>query len=122
MKNKYHNRKVHKYGMVFDSVKELKRYEELMVLERAGKIKNLQRQVRFVVIPAQYEDKWYPKLQTHGRGKCLERATYYIADHVYEQDGVQIVEDVKSNATKTAEYIMKRKLMLKEHGIRIREV
>lgn len=37
MKNKYHNRKVHRYGMVFDSVKELKRYEELRLLEKAGR-------------------------------------------------------------------------------------
>lgn len=120
MKNKYHNRKVHKYGMVFDSVKELKRYEELRLLEKAGEIKNLQRQVRFVLIPTQYEKKWYPKLNCFGRGKCLERPVIYIADHVYEQDGKRVVEDVKG--VRTPEYILKRKMMLWFHDIRIREV
>lgn len=120
MKTKYHNRKVHKYGMVFDSIKELKRYEELLLLEKAGEIKNLQRQVKFLLIPSQYEKKWYPKLNSFGRGKCIERPVYYVADFVYEANGKQVVEDVKG--IKTKEYILKRKMLLWFHDIRIQEV
>ena len=50
--NKYHNHKFHG----FDSIKEAKRYSELCLLQKAGKISGLDRQVRFELIPAQYED------------------------------------------------------------------
>lgn len=120
MKNKYHSKKVHRYGMVFDSIKELKRYEDLLFLEKAGEIKNLRRQVKFLLIPSQYEKKWYPKLNAFGQGKCLERPVHYVADFVYEENGKQVVEDVKG--LRTSEYIIKRKMMLWFHDIRIKEV
>ena len=120
MKNKYHSRKVQRYGMSFDSAKEARRYDELLLLQKAGKIQNLQRQVRFELIPSQYEEKWYPKLKAYGKGKCLERPVFYVADFVYKEDGEQVVEDTKG--FKTKDYIIKRKLMLWKHGIRIREV
>jgi len=88
----------------FDSKKEAERYAELLLLQRAGKISNLQRQVKFELIPAQYRD-----------GKCLFRKCEYIADFVYEQDGHKVVEDVKG--FRTPEYIIKRKLMYYTHGI-----
>lgn len=120
-KSKYRSRKVNRYGMTFDSMKELKRYEALLELEKAGEIRNLQRQVKFVLIPAQYEEKWYPKLKAVGKGRCLERKCSYIADFVYKDSlGLTVVEDTKG--FKTKDYIIKRKLMLWVHGIRIREV
>lgn len=106
---KYRNRAVTLNGDKFDSHKEARRYGELVLLERAGQISHLERQVRFGLIPSQYRD-----------GKCVERAVYYAADFVYYEDGRKVVEDAKGFRTK--EYIIKRKLMLYIHGIRIKEV
>ena len=112
--SKYHNRKVMVDGMTFDSQKEAQRYAELKLLERAGEIYDLQRQVPFVVIPEQRDHN----------GKMLEREVKYIADFTYKEKGSlrRTVEDVKSEATRTPEYILKRKLMLYRNGIRIKEV
>lgn len=108
---KYGNKKKEYNGMLFDSIRELNRWKELELLQRAGEISGLQRQVAFELIPSQ-RDK---------NGKLLERACDYIADFAYkDKDGEYVVEDAKGQ--KTAQYIIKRKLMLKEHGIRIREV
>ena len=106
---KYGNRTVTLNGEKFDSHKEARRYGELVLLERAGQISNLERQVRFELIPSQYRD-----------GKCVERAAHYIADFVYMEDGKKVVEDTKGFRTK--DYILKRKIMLMVHNIRIKEV
>lgn len=106
---KYHNRKITRDGETFDSKKEYLRFAELSLLERAGKVKDLKRQVKFELIPAQRID-----------GKVVERACTYVADFVYQQDGKTVVEDTKG--VKTKDYIIKRKLMLYIHGIRIKEV
>ena len=119
-RNKY-NARMYKVGdEVFHSKKELHRYEELLLLEKAGQIKNLRREVKFVLIPAQRETIW--KNGKPKQGKVIEREASYRADFVYEENGETVVEDVKSEATKTLLYIWKRKLMLYVHGIRIREV
>ena len=109
---KYRNRKVEVDGITFDSVKEYSRYQELRLLERAGEIYELQRQVPFVVIPVQKDEK----------GKVIEREVRYIADFTYRNrsDHRLVVEDVKGVRTK--EYVLKRKLMLYRNGIRIQEV
>ena len=95
-------------GQKFDSIKERNRYYELQLMQKAGIITNLRRQVKFVLIPKQDG----------------EREVAYKADFVYEdrETGLTVVEDVKSIATKTAEYIIKRKLMLYFFGIKIREI
>ena len=116
--NKYHARKCMVGGEVFDSRKEATRYSELLILKKAGKITNLQRQVKYILIPSQREctiKNGVPKM-----GKVIERECAYIADFVYEEDGKTVVEDTKGCRTK--DYIIKRKLMLYVHGIRIREV
>ena len=118
--NKYKNRKITRDGMEFDSLKEYKRFVDLSLLQRAGKIENLQRQVKFVLIPAQYEPDIIGKRGGRKRGKLLERGCSYVADFVYTQDGKQVVEDTKG--FKTKDYIIKRKLMLWVHGIRINEI
>ena len=112
--NKYRNRKITYNGEVYDSVKEYRRHDELKILEKAGQITNLQRQVPFELIPKQRNES----------GKVVERACNYIADFVYEQDGQQIVEDVKGYKKGAAYNIftIKRKLMLYIHGIKINEV
>ena len=107
--NKYRNQKIAVGNDVFDSVKEYTRYRELVLLQRAGHITGLRRQVSFELIPAQREG-----------GKIVERACNYAADFVYEENGKTVVEDTKGFRTK--DYIIKRKLMLYVHGIRIKEV
>lgn len=106
---KYKNKKVTCNGIKFDSKKEASRYSELLLLERAGAITNLELQVPFELIPSQ-------KIN----GKVVERACKYVADFCYTENGQKVVEDTKG--FKTAEYIIKRKLMLYIHGIRIKEV
>lgn len=101
--NKYHNIKTNG----FDSKKEANRSHELGMLERAGKIDNLKRQVRFELIPAQEG----------------ERPVFFVADFTYFKDGALVVEDVKSPATREIPtYIIKRKLMKWIHNITIQEV
>lgn len=120
-KNKYNARKVKVDGIVFASQKEADRWRELKLLERAGKITDLKRQVPFLLIPTQRE--FCGGIDKKGRlkkGKVLERKCSYYADFVYMQDGKQIVEDAKGK--RTDEYVIKRKLMLFLQGIRIREV
>lgn len=122
--SKYKAKKVTVNGQTFDSKKEYQRYCELSLLERAGKITNLERQVKFVLIPAQYEPDSVGVRGGVRRGKCLEREVSYVADFVYDQDGKQVVEDVKGYRRGTAYsvFTIKRKLMLWVHGIRVREV
>ena len=95
-------------GIEHDSKKEAARWQELNLMLRARLIEDLQRQVRFELIPKQDG----------------ERACTYIADFVYidRKTGDTVVEDVKSPATRTEAYRIKRKLMLYVHGIRIREI
>ena len=110
---KYSNKKIDTVDGKFDSKKEYVRWCELKMEQRAKLITDLQRQVPFVLIPAQRDDV---------TGKVVEREVKYIADFVYKENGKTVVEDVKSEATKTREYIIKRKLLLKEFGLRIKEV
>lgn len=110
-RQKYHNKKVAMNGLEFDSKKEMNRFLELSLLQKAGKIKDLRCQVKFVLIPAQRDPM---------TGKLLERECAYVADFVYQEGGRNVVEDTKGFRTK--EYIIKRKLMLERYGIRIREV
>lgn len=106
---KYHNRITRRNGNTYDSAKEARRHAELLLLEKAGAIQELQRQVRYTLLPVQRVE-----------GKVVERACTYIADFVYTENGAVVVEDVKGY--RTPEYIIKRKLMLYIHGIRVREV
>ena len=103
--------------------KELSRFKELKLLESSGTIQNLQRQVKFVLIPAQREPDTIGKRGGVIKGKVIEREVSYIADFTYKKDRRTVVEDVKSPITrKEATYILKRKLMLHVHGIRITEI
>lgn len=114
-RNKYHAQASGGY----DSRKEHRRANELRLLQRAGLISNLREQVRFELIPAQYGacGKDFKGRETR---VLLERPCSYIADFVYtDSSGNTVVEDTKGVRTK--EYIIKRKLMLHVHGIRITE-
>ena len=118
--SKYHAKKTVVDGIVFDSLKEARRYGVLKALEKAGEISGLQRQVEFLLIPEQREPDNIGKRGGINKGKLIERKITYIADFTYMRDGVLVVEDVKG--MRTPEYILKRKLMLHIHGIRITEV
>jgi hypothetical protein len=123
MRNKYKAIKTTVNGIEFDSRKEARRYQDLLLLQRAGVIKKLEMQVKFVLIPTQYEITIrYGKngQRLKDKQKLLEKECSYIADFVYEENGKKVVEDTKG--VKTKDYIIKRKLMLHVHGIRIREV
>lgn len=117
--SKYHSRKVEVDGEVFDSVKEYRRYCELSLLERAGAITDLERQVKYVLLPAQYAPVFDVKTKKW-KDKCIERECSYYADFVYKENGKKIVEDTKG--FRTPEYRVKKKLMLYIHGIQIKEV
>ena len=117
---KYGNKKVVVDGIEFDSKKEYRRFCDLSLLEKAGKVTDLKMQVKFVLIPAQYEPDTIGKRGGVKRGKLLEREVSYVADFVYTQDEKTIVEDTKG--FKTKDYIIKRKLMLWVHGIKINEI
>jgi len=124
--SKYHSKKITRDGETFDSMKEYKRWCELKLLEKAGKIANLKRQVKFVLIPAQYEVIGYTKTGKPKK-KCVERECAYIADFTYDEElfgvgdfFVPIVEDTKG--FKTKDYIIKRKLLRWIHGLSIKEV
>jgi hypothetical protein len=106
MGNKYGAKKIKDpaTGYVFDSKKEYHRWCELRLLERAGKIKDLCRQVSYELIPKQDG----------------ERACTYVADFLYfGEDGKLVVEDAKG--VRTDAYRIKKKLMLWIHGIKIKE-
>lgn len=100
-------------GERFDSKAEARRCGELLLLQRAGAIRELRRQVRFLLIPSQRDSA----------GKVV-REVSYVADFVYEEPAAAdvwrlVVEDVKG--VRTEAYRLKRKLMLQVHGIDVRE-
>jgi hypothetical protein len=150
----------------YDSKKEYDRWLELQILQRAGEVSDLRRQVEFELIPARYETvfvkhktvKQWLVFTDPGSGTsfdtkkaaiefckskglrlkdigyitkeepvykevCIEQNAVYTADFVYkDKDGNEIVEDTKSEVTrKEADYVLRRKLMLHVHGIRIKE-
>ena len=108
-----------KYGAVkedrgklkFDSKKEARRYDVLVLLLRSGLISDLKIQPEFTLIEA----------YTTPEGERV-RALRYRADFSYRQEGVLVVEDVKSAVTRTRTYLDKRKLMREIHGIEVKEV
>lgn len=100
---KYHNSKTVIDGIRFDSKKEAKRYLELKILEKAGVIKDLRRQVPYVII----------NKSRYGR------AIKYVADFVYYEDDKLVVEDVKGVLTPL--YKLKKRLMAEVYGIEVKE-
>ena len=119
---KYGNAKSEVDGEIFDSRKEARRYIELQWLLKAGTIKDLRRQVRFVLVPAQREPDEIGPRGGRKPGKLIEKEVAYVADFVYTDAETRgtVVEDTKGMRTK--DYVIKRKLMLYVHGIRIREI
>ncbi len=105
--NKFHNQAAG--GQ--QSKRENRRARTLRPLAQAGLIWNYAEQVRFELIPEQRDAV---------TGRVIERACFYIADFVYDDDLGHHVEDAKGMRTDV--YRIKKKLMLHVHGIRIEEV
>ena len=98
--NKYHAQKTEVDGIKFDSKWEAERYNQLSAMQRAGQIKDLQRQVKFVLLDG----------YTNNKGEKI-RPICYMADFQYiDNEGRKIVEDTKSPATKTDVFKIKKKL------------
>ena len=103
---KYNNKKTVYDGITFDSKKEAHRYYELKLMERAKVITDLKCQAPFTLI-----DK-----SKYGR------EIKYLADFTYYENGLLVVEDVKSSVTKTPLYRLKKRLLAERYGIEIKEV
>lgn len=114
---KYHN--IRAGG--FDSRKEARRWQELRLLQRAGMIRDLRRQVKFELVPEHRAPDTIGPRGGVKKGRVIERARYYTADFVYvdAKTDKMVVEDVKGY--KTDVYKLKRAIMLDRFGIRIRE-
>ena len=100
--SKYRNRPTYVDGHRFASKAEARRYVELKLLERAGAITGLVRQVRFPLAV----------------GK--EVIGHYVADFVYQHEGQEVVEDVKGKRTDL--YKWKRRHFAAQYGTEISEV
>ena len=107
--SKYGNKRVVKNGEQYRSKREAARHFELLLLQRAGKVENLNREVPFVLAPS-----------VRYSGKRATPALRYYADFVYTVGGVQVVEDAKG--MKTDVYKLKKHLMLSVHGIEVLEI
>lgn len=106
-RSKYNAKKTVVDGITFDSKKEARRYADLKILEKAGEISHLQLQPKFRLLDG----------FKHNRETI--RPINYFADFSYiDNEGNEVVEDVKSKATKTPVYSIKKKLFLNKYGER----
>ena len=108
---KYHNERAERNGVKFDSRKQARRYDELMVMLRAGIISDLRLEPQFTLQESYMTET----------GERI-RAVRYTADFSYKFGGKLVVEDVKSKPTRTKEYLRNRKFMRSKFGIDIQEV
>ena len=111
--NKFGAKKTWVNGERFDSKKEAERYNQLCLMERAGLITGLRRQVRYILFPTRYDIT----------GK-LHRKRVYIADFVYYRNGDLVVEDVKGYRKGPAYnlFTLKKEIMYDKYGILVNEV
>lgn len=119
--SKYHALKVNTVDGVFDSNREYARWCVLKRLQEDGFISELERQKKYILIPAQREPDTVGPKGGIKKGKLIERECVYIADFVYynNKSGAYVVEDCKG--FRTSDYKIKKKLMLYIHGIRVEE-
>ena len=124
--SKYRNKKVSFQGEEFDSKRELQRYLVLKDAESKGIIQNLQKQVKFELIP-KIEETYTEQLKTKTKTKTrtIQHPITYKADFVYEKDGVKVVEDVKASANMRSldrVFLLKEKLFRWKYGFSIKRV
>lgn len=119
--SKYGAKKTEIDGILFDSKKEANYYIKLKAMEQAGEISELELQKEFILIPVQREPSTVTKKGKEKAGKVLERKCSYFADFYYK-DNEGTFHCVDTKGFKTADYKIKKKLMLWIHGIHIEEV
>ena len=102
MRNKYNAKKVKLEGYTFDSKAEARRYGELKLLLKAKKISDI---------------AVHPVLGIYVNDKKI---CNYVADFSYQENGIEVFEDVKGIRTST--YVLKKKLVKAIYGIEIREI
>ena len=110
---KYFGEKIVVDGETYDSLNEYERWCDLRLLERDGKISELNRKVKYVLVPSQRDES----------GKLIEHEVSYIAAFEYILDGNKVIED-STDYGRGASYQLfsiKRKLMLYKFGIKIKE-
>lgn len=127
-KQKFNNKGFDNIFGHWDSKHEYAVFCKLLDKEKNGQLSELKRQVPFELIPAQYDEydeevQLKTKTKIVHRKKILEHAMRYVADFTFYENGKFCVVDAKSEITrKQPEYIIKRKLMLFLHKIRIIEL
>lgn len=104
-RSKFGNQKVMAHGQVFDSKRELRRYTELLALEGAKEIRDLQKQVKFELQEGfrDLQGQWH-------------RPIIYIADFTYRDKKYNwnlVVED--SKGFRTPDYKIKKKLLIHKY-------
>lgn len=107
--NKYRNIKARYNGMTFDSQKEMKRFIELELLQKAGEISDLKCQVKYELVPK----------------TRIGQPVSYIADFVYlDKAGNKIIEDVKGfrGGQAYSVFVMKKKMLYYFHGLEVKEI
>lgn len=125
-KRKYKNKKVVNTLGTWDSKKELQRFLVLKDAEKKGIISDLQRQVKFELIPA-IKEEYIEHLKTKDKIKTrtVQLAITYTADFCYYKDGVYVVEDVKASPNMAAldkSFLIKEKLFRWKFGYRIKRI
>ena len=98
---KYHNKKIKTEDGTFDSKYEYEEWCRLKLLERGGVIRNLMRQVPYVLIPT---------IRT--TAGTLKQITYY-ADFVYEENGIVCMVDTKGYETEV--FKIKKRLLINQY-------
>jgi hypothetical protein len=105
--SKYNNHRFTDSEGSWDSKRERARWDQLRALESAGQIEDLKKKIPYELIPSSMKN-----------GKKL-RPVVYIADYVYTENGLTVVEDCKGFRTKL--YLIKKRLMWERYGIDIYE-
>ena len=123
-KSKYNNKKIVNEFGTWDSKKEFQRWLVLKEAESQGVITDLQRQVKFELIPA-VREKYIKHLKTKDKEceRTLQLPITYTCDFAYYKDGEYIVSDVKASPQMLPkDFILKEKMMFALKGIKIRRV
>ena len=115
-RHKYRAQRTTVDGITFDSKKEARRWQELRLLEKAGEIRQLERQVRFHLWA--YCSGAPKDIKIRSQGYPNGRAATWVADFVYHENGAQVIEDVKGMDTQVSR--LKRAIVEAMLGTEIR--
>jgi len=110
-KNKFNNVEVILDGKRYQSKKEAKEYQDLLLRKQNGEIFDFKTQVKF------------PLMETAKGNKRIYKSRFYAADFViYNKEGdVVEVIDTKSPPTRTQLYTLKIHLLYIKYGIEVTE-